>query len=191
MKKSTIVLIVLATLLSAIGIYFLLYKLACKGGHSMASRGCCCCSSYGSGGTTGQGGQTSVLGSGRLGTIIMLPPGVVLLPTDSIIISVAAYSNQPVYFEVTKPEGSTAAPRLKIFKKNPSGNWIDNGYITGGTYTINNNASSIREYAFIVKYDGDGDVNFDALTFNPEPDLHGFDAYYSKADGVTATVRVH
>ncbi len=187
MKKSTIVLIVLATLLSAIGIYFLLYKLACKGGHSMASRGCCCCSSYGSGGT-GQG-QTSVLGSGRPGTTIIMPSGVVPKPIDSLIISVAAHSNQPVYFEVTKPSGSTVTPTLYISKKNPlTGLWVPNGYITEGMYTINNNASSIREYAFIVKYDGE--VYFDALAFYPETDLHGFDAYYSK-DDVSATVRVH
>lgn len=188
MKKSTIVLIVLATLLSAIGIYFLFYKLACKGGHGMASRGgCCCCSSYGSGGT-GQG-QTSVLGSGRLGTTIIAPAGVSApTPTDSLIISVAAYSNQPVYFEVTKPSGSTVTPTLYVYKKNTVGTWITNGYITEGMYTINNNAASIREYAFIVKYDGA--VNFDALTFYPEPDLHGFDASYSK-EGVTATLRVH
>lgn len=187
MKKSTIVLIVLATLLSAIGIYFLLYNLACKGGHYTASRGCCCCSSYGSGGT-GQG-QTSVLGSGRPGTTIIAPGGYTIpTPTDSLIISIAAYSNQPVYFEVTKPDGSTATPTLYIYKKNSSGNWVPNGYITEGIYTINNNASSLREYAFIVKYDGT--VNFDALTFYPETDLHGFDASYSK-EGVTGTLRVH
>jgi len=160
----------------------------------MSMRGGCCCCSGGSGGHgSNSAASTTSEQLGRLTTIVNTPPATV---NDPIIVKVGGYSDQPVYFSVTKPPANPNFPKAMITMINPTtgteepyGSIETTSTKSSGSLTISNGTGGEVTYKINVFYNA-AERFTSMVNFMYPADYHDYDGYYMRG-GANAIVAVH